>query len=83
MRLGMDAQSAINGPRFHQQWLPDTVGLEPIFSDSVAKDLQSRGFKLFPARAWIGQVEAIGIDPNTGERLGAADQRRHGTALGY
>jgi gamma-glutamyltranspeptidase / glutathione hydrolase len=83
MRLGMDAQSAINAPRFHQQWLPDTVGLEPIFSESVAKDLQSRGFKLFPARAWIGQVEAIGIDPNTGERLGAADQRRRGTALGY
>jgi gamma-glutamyltranspeptidase / glutathione hydrolase len=83
MRLGMDVQSAINAPRFHQQWLPDTVGLEPIFSESVAKDLQSRGFKLFPARAWIGQVEAIGIDPNTGERLGAADQRRHGTAVGY
>lgn len=83
MRLGLDAQSAINAPRFHQQWLPDTVGLEPIFSDSVAKDLQSRGFKLFPTRAWIGQVEAIGIDPSTGERLGAADQRRRGTAMGY
>jgi len=23
MRLGMDAQSAINAPRFHHQWLPD------------------------------------------------------------
>ena len=38
---------------------------------------------MFPARAWIGQVEAIGIDPKTGERLGAADQRRKGSALGY
>jgi gamma-glutamyltranspeptidase / glutathione hydrolase len=83
MRLGMDAQSAINAPRFHQQWLPDFVGLEPIFSDVTAKDLELRGYKLFPARAWIGEVEAIGIDPNTGERLGAADQRRRGTALGY
>jgi gamma-glutamyltranspeptidase / glutathione hydrolase len=83
IRLGMDAQSAINAPRFHQQWLPDFVGLEPIFPDSTAKDLESRGYKLFPARAWIGEVEAIGIDPNTGERLGAADQRRKGTALGY
>jgi gamma-glutamyltranspeptidase/glutathione hydrolase len=83
MRLGMDAQSAINAPRFHQQWLPDFVGMEPIFSDSVAKDLESRGYKLFPARAWIGEVEAIGIDPNTGERLGAADQRRKGSAIGY
>ena len=35
------------------------------------------------ARAWIGEVEAIGIDPQSGDRLGAADQRRRGTALGY
>ena len=83
MRLGMDAQSAINAPRFHQQWLPDFVGAEPIFSDAVEKDLESRGYKLFPTRAWIGQVEAIGIDANSGERLGAADQRRKGSALGY
>jgi gamma-glutamyltranspeptidase/glutathione hydrolase len=83
MRLGMDAQSAINAPRFHQQWLPDFVGMEPIFPDAVAKNLESRGYKLFPARAWIGEVEAIGIDPNTGERLGAADQRRKGSAIGY
>jgi gamma-glutamyltranspeptidase / glutathione hydrolase len=83
MRLGMDAQAAINAPRFHQQWLPDFVGMEPIFSDPVAKELESRGYKLFPARAWIGEVEAIGIDPASGERLGAADQRRKGSALGY
>jgi gamma-glutamyltranspeptidase/glutathione hydrolase len=83
MRLGMNAQSAINAPRFHQQWLPDFVGLEPIFSDAVAKNLESRGYTLFPERAWIGEVEAIGIDPDTSERLGAADQRRKGSALGY
>jgi gamma-glutamyltranspeptidase / glutathione hydrolase len=83
MRLGLDAQAAINAPRFHQQWMPDFVGMEPIFSDAVAKDLESRGYKLFPARAWIGEVEAIGIDPSTGQRLGAADQRRKGSALGY
>jgi gamma-glutamyltranspeptidase / glutathione hydrolase len=83
MRLGMDAQAAVNAPRFHQQWLPDFVGTEPIFSDAVAKELESNGYKLLPARAWIGQVEAIGIDANSGERLGAADQRRKGSALGY
>jgi gamma-glutamyltranspeptidase/glutathione hydrolase len=83
MRLGMDAQSAINAPRFHQQWLPDFVGTEPIFSDAAANELEARGYKLFPARAWIGEVEAIGIDPETGERLGAADQRRRGSAIGY
>jgi gamma-glutamyltranspeptidase / glutathione hydrolase len=83
VRLGMDAQAAINAPRFHQQWLPDFVGLEPDFPDSVAKDLERRGYQIFPKRFWIGEVEAIGIDTKTGERLGAPDPRRHGSASGY
>jgi hypothetical protein len=28
-------------------------------------------------------VNAIGIDPKTGERLGAADPRENGAAAGY
>lgn len=83
MRFDMNAQAAINAPRFHQQWLPDTVVLEPGFPDAVAKDLEKRGYQIFPKRFWIGEVEAIGIDAKTGERLGAPDPRRHGAASGY
>jgi gamma-glutamyltranspeptidase / glutathione hydrolase len=83
MRLGMDAQSAINAPRFHHQWIPDAVILEPDFPDAVAKDLEGRGYHLAPQRHWLGQVEAIGIDPQTGERLGSPDPRRQGAAIGY
>jgi gamma-glutamyltranspeptidase/glutathione hydrolase len=83
MRLGMNAQAAINAPRFHQQWLPDNVLLEPSFPDAVRKDLESRGYSLNPQPKWIGQVEAIGIDPQTGERLGAPDSRRNGVAAAY
>jgi gamma-glutamyltranspeptidase/glutathione hydrolase len=83
MRLEMNAQAAINSPRFHQQWLPDEVLLEPNFSDSVAEDLKGRGFSIESKRKWLGQVEAIGIDPKTGERLGAPDQRRNGAAASY
>ncbi len=82
MRLGMDAQAAINAPRFHQQWLPDVVFLEKAFPDAVAKGLEQRGYHL-EERTWIGEVEAIGIDPRTGDRLGAPDPRREGAALGY
>ena len=32
MRLGMDAQAAINAPRFHHQWLPDEIVMEKEFS---------------------------------------------------
>jgi gamma-glutamyltranspeptidase / glutathione hydrolase len=83
MRLGEDAQASINAPRFHQQWMPDVVDLEPTFPDSVTRDLDSRGYRISPKRSWIGEIEAIGIDAKTGERLGAADPRRQGVALGY
>ncbi|MHB8486710.1 MAG: gamma-glutamyltransferase [Candidatus Acidiferrales bacterium] len=81
--LGMDAQAAINAPRFHQQWMPDVVLIEPPFPDAIANDLEQRGYHLATRRGWIGEVEAIGIDPETGERLGAPDPRRQGVARGY
>jgi gamma-glutamyltranspeptidase/glutathione hydrolase len=83
MRLGDDAQAAINAPRFHQQWLPDTVLLEPNFPPEVAKDLQARGYHFAATPGWVGLAEAIGIDPQTGERLGAPDPRRPGAASGF
>lgn len=83
MRLGDGAQAAINAPRFHQQWLPDAVLLEPNFPPSVAKDLEARGYKFAPTTGWVGLIEAIGIDPQNGERLGAPDPRRPGAASGF
>ena len=82
MRLGMDAQGAINAPRFHHQWLPDQILMEETFPESVEKALQARGFAT-KRRGHIGLVNAIGIDAKTGERLGAADPRDNGAALGY
>ncbi len=82
-RFQMDAQSAINAPRFHQQWLPEPVELEPFISEGVLESLQARGYPISPDRHFMGEVEAIGIDPATKERLGAADPRRDGKAVGF
>jgi gamma-glutamyltranspeptidase / glutathione hydrolase len=82
MRLGMDAQAAINAPRFHHQWMPDVLWVEPGFSEATATELEQRGYKI-ERRDTVGEVEAIGIDPKTGERLGAPDGRREGVAVGY
>jgi gamma-glutamyltranspeptidase/glutathione hydrolase len=82
MRLGMDAQSAINAPRFHHQWLPDLILMEQDFSEDIEKALHARGFTT-KRRGHIGLVNAIGIDAKSGERLGAADPRDHGAAVGY
>ena len=82
MRLGMDAQAAINAPRFHHQWLPDQVFMEEDFPETLQKALEARGFAV-KRRGHIGLVNAIGIDPTSGERLGAADPRDSGSAVGY
>ena len=82
MRLGMDAQAAINAPRFHHQWLPDRVVMEEDFPESIETALRARGFDI-KRRGHIGLVNAIGIDPASGDRLGAADPRDQGSAVGY
>ena len=82
MRLGMDAQAAINAPRFHHQWLPDQILMEENFPESTQKALEARGFAV-KRRGHIGLVNAIGIDAKTGERTGAADPRDNGAAVGY
>src|SRR6267154_2202233 len=82
MRLGMAAQAAVNAPRFHHQWLPDQTLMEQNFSEGTQKALEARGFTL-KRRGHIGLVNAIGIDVTTGERLGAADPRDEGSAVGY
>jgi len=82
MRLGMDAQAAINAPRFHHQWLPDRIDLEKEFPASLESGLNLLGHET-KRRGHIGLVNAIAIDPQTGERLGAADPRDDGSAIGY
>jgi gamma-glutamyltranspeptidase/glutathione hydrolase len=82
MRLGMNAQAAINAPRFHHQWLPDEVFLEKEFSPAFEKALNARGYAT-KRRGHIGLVNAVAIDPQSGDRLGAADPRDQGSAMGF
>jgi gamma-glutamyltranspeptidase/glutathione hydrolase len=82
MRLGMEPQAAINAPRFHHQWLPDQILIERAFPDSLESALNARGHATHRI-GLMGLVNAIAIDPATGERLGAADPRHDGAAVGY
>jgi len=82
MRLGMEAQSAINAPRFHHQWMPDLILMEQSFPEAVDKALQAQGYAT-KRRGHIGLVNAIAVDSKNGDRLGAADPRDNGAAVGY
>ena len=80
---GMNLQEAVDAPRFHHQWLPDTVYLEKGFSPDTIKLLQQMGHKATVEDYW-SDGECIEIDPVSGERLGATDERNvSGKAIGY
>jgi gamma-glutamyltranspeptidase / glutathione hydrolase len=79
---GMDIQTAVNAPRFHHQWLPDEIVLEPGFSPDTVKMLQAMGHKIKSEGQW-SDGECIAIDPKTQERLGASDGRNNGKAVGF
>ncbi|WP_440121209.1 gamma-glutamyltransferase [Tenacibaculum sp. Ill] len=80
----MGMQEAVNQPRFHHQWLPDVIKMEPKgFNKQVKKDLQQLGYKLDETNSpVIGKVDAILVLPN-GKLEGGADHRGDDTAVGF
>ena len=71
----MDIQAAVDAPRIHHQWLPDRIRLEGEgFSDEVVRRLEELGHRV-DRRGRQGSANSIGIDPRTGERVGAPDPR--------
>ena len=79
----MDIQAAIDSPRIHHQWLPDTVSYERFgMSPDTMKILQGYGHNFADRPGNIASATGIMID-NDGVRLGAIDSRSDGAAIGY
>ena len=85
---GMNVQEAVNAPRFHEQWLPDQIFLEPMaLSADTRALLEGRGHKLVDGNPW-GGVAAIVALPEEGDGdglmlYGASDAREPaGAAVG-
>lgn len=87
--FGMSLQQAVDAPRFHHQWMPDHIYLEPFgISPDTRKILEERGHKFsrdafFDDTLYIGDIEAIFVDPQSGIRYGASDTRLGGYPAGY
>jgi len=77
----MGVQQAVDAPRFHHQWLPDELRVEPGFSPDTLALLKGRGHKVV-TRSSIGDAHSIAVAPD-GLLLGAADPRLGGKAIGY
>ncbi|MFT4112476.1 gamma-glutamyltransferase [Silvibacterium sp.] len=80
---GLNIQQAVDAPRFHHQYLPDTLYLEPGFSDQAIEGLRAMGYQLKIGGHW-SDAECVAVDPTTGELEGGHDNRHtFGKAAGY
>ena len=80
---GLNIQQAVDAPRFHHQYLPDILFLEPGFSDATIEGLRAMGYQLKIGGHW-SDGECIAVDPATGELEGGHDNRHSfGKAAGY
>jgi gamma-glutamyltranspeptidase/glutathione hydrolase len=81
---GLNIQQAVDAPRFHHQYLPDKVYLEPGFPAQTIARLRAMGYTVDVKDGHWSNGECIAIDPRTGELLGGQDHRSHyGKAAGY
>lgn len=84
--FGLNPEEAVNKPKFHHQWLPDELFVEPAFPADVREQLQAMGYKI-TQRGAIGRTEVIkvtaGQHPGTHTIEAVGDSRGDDTALGY
>lgn len=81
-KMGM--QQAVDAPRFHHQWLPDEILMEPNGFDSITiQTLKNKGYHIKHGQSRIiGKVDGIYVLPN-GQLEGGADHRGDDTAVGF
>jgi gamma-glutamyltranspeptidase/glutathione hydrolase len=60
IEFGMSTEDAVYKPKFHHQWLPDTLDIEKGFPEEIKKELQRKGYAI-KQRSAIGRTEVIKI----------------------
>jgi gamma-glutamyltranspeptidase/glutathione hydrolase len=78
-------QAAIEAPRIKATG-ETNLEIETRISDEVREELTGRGHAMQPLGDWshlVGGGQGIMIDPESGARMGGADPRRDGYAIGW
>ena len=79
--FGMSPEDAVNEPKFHHQWLPDVIDVEPGFPIATQDSLKVLGY-LVAQRGSIGRTEVIRVTPDH-RIIAVGDKRGDDTAMGY
>ena len=82
---GMTLQEAVDAPRIHHQWLPDTVAGEPFaLSADTVKSLTAMGYHVVALEPWGpgNAAEAVGIAPASAAQAKALGFPRPGVLYG-
>ncbi len=79
--FGLSTQDAVNKPKFHHQWLPDSLFVERSFTYPARVALERIGYKIVE-RGGIGRTEVIKVLPD-GRFEAVADSRGDDSAEGY
>ncbi|NNG27980.1 MAG: gamma-glutamyltransferase, partial [Ignavibacteriaceae bacterium] len=83
----MNIREAVEKPRIHHQWLPDSIYYEEkALTESLQKELIEMGYSFSDfgaALRIIGITEGIMIDQENNIIHGASDPRGGGLAVGY
>ena len=84
IEFDMSTEDAVWKPKFHHQWLPDTLHLEKGFSPDVQESLKKMGYTI-NIRSAIGRTEVIKIIYTKDGRWyeAVADKRGDDAAEGY
>ncbi len=73
----MNIAAATAWPRFHHQWFPDQIYMEPGISSDTIDKLTEMGYKIKAGRT-LGSTQSISVDGQF--QFGSSDNRRSGGA---
>jgi gamma-glutamyltranspeptidase/glutathione hydrolase len=81
LEFNMSTEDANYKPKFHHQWLPDTLDVEKGFPKNVQDELQKMGYSI-KQRSSIGRTEVIKVLPDK-KFEAVADNRGDDDAEGW
>ena len=78
---GMDIQASVSAPRFHHQWIPNKIRVEPDIPADVLKGLRLRGHKVEASSRNWSSAQGIVYQEESGRYFGGTDPRGDGLAV--